>query len=69
MTPLEIYMRINNQPGSVLAIFVFGPILLYKGLVTYKYDVFLIVFAILLILWDLWWFCYAKPKGMEFEME
>ena len=62
MKPINIYEKITDQPGRVLAVFVFGPIILWKGMHTYKYDWFLIIFAILLILWDLWWLCQKPPK-------
>ena len=44
---------LNDQPGRFLAIFVFVPILIYKG---YHYnDNFIILFALLLFIWDLFW--------------
>lgn len=43
----------TDQPGRVLAVFVFAPILMYKAY-AYK-DKFIAVFAILLFLWDLFW--------------
>lgn len=57
---------ITDQPGRVLAVFVFGPLLIYKGFV-YK-DEFLYFFGVLLILWDLYWIMYQKPKRKEFPI-
>jgi hypothetical protein len=50
---------ITDQPGRVLAVFVFGPILIYKGW-TYN-DIFLVAFGLLLIVWDLYWLVYKSP--------
>ena len=58
---MKIPYYISDQPGRILAVFVLGPIILYKGLVTYK-DWFLICFAIVLILWDLWWIICKPPR-------
>lgn len=60
----KLKSKFTDQPGRFLAVFVFGPILLYKGVKTYKYDWFLIVFAILLIVWDSWWLVFADPKSV-----
>jgi hypothetical protein len=54
---------ITDQPGRVLAVFVFGPLIIYKGFV-YK-DAFLYFFGVLLILWDLFWVLDHKPKQKE----
>lgn len=43
----------TDQPGRILAVFVLAPLIFMKGL-KYK-DVFLIVFAVVLFLWDLYW--------------
>ena len=52
--------NLTDQPGRVLAIFVFAPLILFKGL---KYqDAFLIVFAILLFIWDLYWLLFKAPN-------
>lgn len=51
--------HLTDQPGRFLAVFVFGPILLYKG-ISYR-DMFLIVFAILLIIWDAYWILFKAP--------
>jgi hypothetical protein len=52
--------QISDQPGRFLAVFVFGPILIYKGCL-YK-DWFLIFFGLLLILWDAYWLLTQPPK-------
>ena len=50
----------NDQPGRLLAVFLFAPILIYKG---HKYsDNFLILFGLLLFLWDLYHILYTKPN-------
>ena len=56
---------VTDQPGRFLAVFVFGPILLYKGAITYKYDWFLICFAIILIVWDLYWIIFKAPQTIQ----
>ena len=53
-------MRVTDQPGRVLAVFVIAPILLYKGM-KYK-DYFILLFAIILFLWDLYWLLTKPPK-------
>ncbi len=55
---------ITDQPGRILAVFVLGPIILYKGAVVYK-DWFLILFAIILIMWDLWWIIMRPPASLQ----
>ena len=56
--PESAYTTIQNvmgtdQPGRFLAVFIISPILLYKG---YQYrDWFIMSFAIILFLWDLYW--------------
>lgn len=51
---------INDQPGRFLAVFFFAPILFIKG---YRYhDMFIICFAIVLFVWDLYWLIYKKPR-------
>lgn len=53
---------LSDQPGRVLAVLVFAPLILYKG---YKYhDRFLIIFAILLFIWDLYWLTSKPPRTM-----
>lgn len=53
-------MKITDQPGRVLAVFVISPILLFKG-IKYK-DYFIIVFAIILCIWDLFWLATEQPR-------
>lgn len=55
----SILERLSDQPGRVLAVFVFAPILMIKG-VHYK-DWFLIAFALLLFVWDLYWLVFKAP--------
>lgn len=48
----------TDQPGRLLAVFVIAPVLMYKG---YKYgDVFIMLFALLLFLWDAHWLFSGK---------
>lgn len=50
----------TDQPGRVLAVLVFGPVLVLKGR---KYnDWMLVAFGIMLVLWDLYWLLFADPK-------
>ena len=57
-------MNHSEQPGKVLAIFLFSPLILCKGI---KYDdKFLILFAIILFFWELLWITKYKPKEIEF---
>ena len=50
----------NDQPGRFLAVFLFSPILIYKG---YKYsDKFIFIFGILLLLWDLYHIIFTRPN-------
>ncbi len=53
--------RFTDQPGRVLAVFLFGPTIVYKGF-KYNKDAFLIIFGILLILWDAYWLAFKEPK-------
>lgn len=53
-------VRINDQPGRVLAVFVCAPMLACKA---YRYnDVEIGVFSFLLFSWDLFWLLYAAPR-------
>jgi hypothetical protein len=56
----NIVRVLGDQPGRLLAVTVFGPIILYKSL-EYN-DVFLLIFAALLIIWDAWWLFFKKPQ-------
>lgn len=50
---------ITDQPGRILAVILFAPILIYKG---YLYsDIFLVFFGILLFIWDLYWLLWKEP--------
>lgn len=51
---------LTDQPGRVLAVVVFAPLILWKGL-KYK-DWFLILFAVLLFGWDLYWLITSPPR-------
>lgn len=53
----------TDQPGRVLAVFVFAPLLLWKG-IRYR-DLFLMCFAITLFCWDAYWLVYAEPRRAE----
>jgi len=47
---LKLYQHLFYYLGRILAVFIFGPFLLYKGK---KYnDIYLTLFGILLMLWD-----------------
>lgn len=50
----------NDQPGRLLAVFIIAPILLYKGI--FYNDIFIIIFAIILFIWDLYHILYTKPN-------
>ena len=51
---------ITDSPGRYLAVFVFAPILAYKA---HKYkDPFIMIFAILLFVWDLYWIASSLPS-------
>lgn len=54
-------MKITDQPGRFLAVCVFGPMLIFKGL-DYK-DIFILAFGLLLILWDLYWLLCKPPRN------
>lgn len=53
-------MNITDQPGRVLAIFIFSPLILCKG-INYE-DKFLILFALLLFFWELLWLTKYESK-------
>ena len=50
----------TDQPGRWLAVLVFAPLLLQRGIL--HDDVFIIAFACMLFVWDLTWLIVAKPK-------
>ena len=53
----------NDQPGRLCAVFIVAPILFYKGL-QYN-DFFIILFSIVLFLWDLFWICTSEPNTIK----
>ena len=56
-----MHLRLTDQPGRFLAVFVIAPILLYKGI---RYaDWFIILFALILFVWDLYWIITQPPKS------
>lgn len=56
-----MWVTVTDQPGRLLAVFVFSPVLLWKGI---KYeDVFLVVFAVLLFAWDAFWILAQPPRS------
>lgn len=63
---LKLKEVLSDQPGRVLAVFVFAPILLYKAVI-YK-DVFIAVFAALLFVWDLFWLLFRDPKRTTIDV-
>lgn len=51
--------KISDQPGRILAVTFFSPMIAYKG---YSYqDPFLLTFASILFTWDLYWIM-SKPS-------
>jgi hypothetical protein len=49
----------NEQPGRLLAVFILAPIIAYKS---YVYnDLFLLIFSIMLFIWDLYWLICKEP--------
>ena len=52
-----------DQPGRILAVTIFAPIVIYKSIV-FK-DKFLLFFGILLFIWDLYWILCKKPISNE----
>ena len=50
----------SDQPVRFLAVFIIAPIIVYKG---YIYnDHFLVIFSILLFIWDLYWLICKEAK-------
>ena len=47
---LKVYQQLLYYLGRILAVFIFGPFLLYKGRI-YN-DIYLTLFGVLLMLWD-----------------
>jgi len=56
-------MIITEQPGRILAIFVFAPYLIYCG---YIYNnIFLLLFGIIFLIYELLWIIFYKPKTID----
>ena len=56
-------MVITEQPGRILAIFVFAPYLIYCG---YIYNnKLLLLFGIIFLIYELFWIIFYKPKTIE----
>lgn len=51
---------VTDQPGRVLAVLVFGPLLIFKGRALG--DLFIFWFGVLLVVWDLYWLLYRAPR-------
>jgi hypothetical protein len=52
-------ITLTDQPGRLFAVFILAPLIAYKG---YIYnDVFLLIFSIMLFIWDLYWLIYKDP--------
>jgi hypothetical protein len=57
-----MYNYSNEQPGRLVSLILFAPILLYKG---YKYDdIFLIFCSLLLFIWDLYYIINRKSSSV-----
>ena len=59
-------MKISDQPGRFVAVFVVAPILFFKGK-HYK-DWFILIFAIVLFLWDLFWILRRPPVETDLKV-
>ena len=53
-------MKITDQPGRIFAVFVFGPLLILKG-INFK-DNLLILLGILIIIYDFFWLVNKPSK-------
>lgn len=53
-------MILTDQPGRVLAVTVFSPLLAYKS--WFYRDKSIGAFSIALFVWDLYWLIYHDPK-------
>ena len=51
---------VNDQPGRIFAVFILAPLIAYKACI-YN-DTFLLIFSIMLFIWDLYWLIYKKPQ-------
>ena len=57
-------MNITEQPGRYMALILFSPMILCKGI---KYnDNFLIIFSVVLFFWELLWITKYEPKYITF---
>jgi hypothetical protein len=52
----------SDQPGRLCAVFILAPLIAYKACI-YN-DTFLLIFSIMLFMWDLYWLIYKKPCNM-----
>lgn len=59
---MKLNKYLNDQPGRILAVFVFAPII-YKKSLKYK-DKFLKLFSLSLFCWDLFWLISYKPQKL-----
>ena len=55
-------IRVTDQPGRVVAVFVFAPALFYKSIM-YN-DSFIRAFAVTLFVWDTYWLLVWPPKSI-----
>lgn len=53
-------MNLTDQPGRILAVTVFSPLLAYKSWL-YQ-DKSIGAFSVALFVWDLYWLIYHEPK-------
>jgi hypothetical protein len=49
----------TDQPGRLIAVFILAPLIAYKACI-YN-DIFLLIFSIMLFMWDLYWLINKKP--------
>lgn len=56
-------MRVTDQPGRVLAVTFFSPLLAYKSWL-YQ-DKSIGAFSVALFLWDMYWLIYHEPKQLN----
>lgn len=50
----------TDQIGRYFAIFIFAPILIFKGI--YLNDILLLILGIALFFWDLYWILFRNPR-------
>ena len=51
---------LTDQIGRYFAIFIFAPILIFKGI--YLNDILLLILGIALFFWDLYWILFRNPR-------